>query len=154
MKIAKRRCEFCHEWFTPDPRTVRTQRSCAKPACRKQRSRAAVRNWRQQNQDCNKGRGPKIREWAKAYPDYWRQYRRYHPEYAAKDNQRRRTARQRAKNAAKRNEIHRRVEGILDYLLWKELSAKQNEMASVPAGERQYEYASGNLGGDKAVESG
>jgi hypothetical protein len=179
MKITKKRCEFCHEWFPPDPRTVKSQRSCAKPDCRKQRRNDAVKNWRRQNPDGNKGRGPKIKVWAKAYPGYWRQYRRRHPEYAARDNQRRRSARQIAKSAAKRNEIarisleklesiraiepisaakrneiHRRVEGILDYLFWKESAAKQDAIATYTPVERQYEYATANLGGDKTIEPG
>lgn len=177
--IAKKRCEFCHEWFAPDPRTSKFQRSCSKPDCRKQRSALAVRNWWLQNSDYNKGRGSKIRAWAKAYPNYWRKYRREHPDYAEKERRRRRSTHKRAKNAAKQNTItqislkklesirdlepisaakqnaiHRRVNGILDYLFWKESAAKQNEIANHPLGERQYEYASRNLGGDKAIESG
>jgi len=171
MKIKKKRCEFCHEWFTPYPRSVKSQRSCTKLACRKQRRNSAVRDWRRRNPDGSKGRAGKIRAWAKNYPNYWRQYRRKHPEYTSKDNKRRGSARQKVKNAAKRNGLSqisleklesireikpfcaakrnglsRRVEGILDYLFWKEFSAKQNEMAITPAGERQYEYATSSLG--------
>ncbi len=179
MKIARKRCEFCHEWFTPNPRTIKTQRSCTNPHCRKQRRNRAVRDWRRRNPDCNKGRGHKIRDWAKSYPNYWRQYRRQHPEYTARDNRRRCSAYREHKisakrneitrisleklesirklepvSSAKRNEIHRRVEGILDYLFWKERAAKQNEMAFLGAGERQCEYATANLGRNQAFESG
>lgn len=57
-------------------------------------------------------------------------------------------------SVAKQNAIHRRVNGILDYLFWRESVAKQDEMANHTSSERQYEYASGNLGTDKAIESG
>ncbi len=179
MKIAKKRCEFCHEWFSPHPRTARFQRSCAKPGCRKKRSTSAVRRWWAQNPGYNKGRGPKIRDWAKAYPSYWQKYRKEHPDYAKKERQRRCSAHKRTKNAAKQNAIsqfsleklesirnleplsaakqntiHRRVNGILDYLFWKESIAKQDAIAIHLPGERQYQYASRNLGRDKAIESG
>lgn len=179
MKIAKKRCEYCHEWYTPHPRTARFQCSCAKPDCHKKRSTSAVRRWWERNPGYNKGRGPKIKAWAKAYPDYWRKYRKKHPDYAKKERGRRRSAHQKVKNAAKQNAIarisleklesirslepisaakqnviHRRVDSILDFLFWKEAAAKQDVIAFTPGGERQYAYASGNLGGDKAVESG
>jgi len=179
MKIAKRRCEFCHEWFSPDPRTVKFQRSCTKPDCRKKRSRASVRQWWKQNPGYNKGRSPKVRAWAKAYPNYWRKYRQEHPDYVKKERRRRRSAHKKAKNAAKQNAIsqisleklesirnlepnsaakqntiHRRVDGILDYLFWKECVAKQNAIAITPVDERQYAYASRDLGRDKAIETG
>lgn len=179
MKIAKKRCEFCHEWFGPDPRTAQFQRCCAGSDCRRQRSLSAVRRWWQRNPGYNKGRGPKIRTWAKAYPNYWQKYREKHPDYAKKERQRMKSARQLAKSVAKQNTIaqtsldklesirdlgpaavakqnaiQRRVNGILDYLFWKESVAKQDAIARVASGERQYAYASADLGGDKAIESG
>lgn len=179
MKIAKKRCEFCHEWFAPYPRAVKSQRSCARLECRKQRRSAAVRDWRRRNPNGEKGRACKIREWAKAYPNYWQQYRREHPEYTARDNWRRRSTRQKVKSAAKRNGLaqisleklesirnlepvsaakrnglYRRVDSILDYLVWKASAAKRNAIANDPGSEREYEYASANLGGNQAIESG
>jgi hypothetical protein len=101
-----------------------------------------------------------MRAWAKTYPDYWRRYRADHPTYARRDNERRRRSRQAVRraakpntireiaveklrdirsipleNAAKPNAIVRRVEGLLDFLLWKESAAKANAIAIVvPAG--------------------
>lgn len=187
MKIAKtlrqaqgkKRCEFCHEWFIPDPRTAKIQRSCAQEDCRKKRRASAIRAWRLRNHDYNKSRCPKIREWAQSYPNYWRKYRREHPNYAKKERRRRRSAHQKAKNAAKQNTIamisleklgsirdlepvsaakqnaiRSQVNGILDYLFWKETVAKQDTIAKGAAHERQYEYATTNLGGDKTIEPG
>lgn len=146
-----RRCEFCHRWFLPHPRTYRQQRSCSKPECRKKRKAEAKKNWWQKNPGYNKGRKTKIRAWAKRYPDYWQKYRREHPDYVKKDNKRRHTSHKKEKNAAKQDAIReisverlksimeikpdsaakqdtiqRRVKGIVDYLIWKEFAAKQD----------------------------
>lgn len=150
----KKRCKLCHEWFTPDPRTAKFQRCCTKPECQRERSHSAVRRWWQRNPGYNKSRAAKTSAWAKAYPNYWRKYRREHPDYAKNERQRMRSVRRQAKNVAKQNAIaqisleklesirdlrpnfvakqnaiHRRVNGILDYLFWKESVAKQNEIA-------------------------
>ena len=91
-----------------------------------------------------------MRKWAKAYPDYWRHYRQTHPAYVERERIGRRSRRQRQKsaakqvlmrqiaveklrsieaqapkNAAKQVLIHRRMNSIVDYLLWKECAAKQ-----------------------------
>jgi len=92
----------------------------------------------------------KVCEWAQEYPDYWRGYRRSHPDYVGRDNLRRRKSRGKAKRAAKQTAIReisveklrkilsdaplsaakqtpiaRRVEGVVDFLIWKECAAKQ-----------------------------
>ncbi len=179
MKVSKRRCHFCKRWFQPNPRNPNRQQACSSAACQQKRRADNNRRWRQKNPGYGQSRQPKIRAWAKEYPDYWHRYRRQHPDYVGKERCRRRSAHKRAKNAAKQDSdrkisveklesirdlapisaakqdsVHRRINGILDYLFWKENAAKQDAIANQAAGERQYEYASGNLGGDKAVESG
>lgn len=152
MKIAKRRCEFCHKWYLPNPRTYLIQRCCTKPECHKKRKAGADKAWRNKNQGYDKGKGrrKKIRSWARSYPDYWQKYRQEHPEYVKKDNKRRHTSHKKEKNAAKQDTIRKisveklksikeikpdsaakqdaiqhRQNGILDYLFWKESAAKQ-----------------------------
>jgi len=151
MKIAKRRCDFCHRWFMPHPRTYRQQRCCSKPECRKKQKVRTKKNWWLKNPGYNRDRRQKIRAWAKEHPDYWRRYRREHPEYVARDNKRRSSMHKKQKNAAKQDPIRkisveklksimeiepniaakqdpiqRRQNGILDYLYWKEFAAKQD----------------------------
>lgn len=179
MKIAKKRCEFCHEWFSPDPRASYKQRCCQKSVCRKKRKSMTQKNWRLKNHGYERSRREKINNWAKTYPNYWQKYRREHPDYTTRDNQRRVLSRQKASMSAKQDQItqfsleklesikkmrvicsakqdqiNRRINEVVNFLLWKELSAKQNEIAICPSSERQYEYASGNLGRDKTIESG
>jgi len=153
MKIVKKRCEICHKWFLPDPRTYRTQRCCSNSECRKKRKAKTDKNWRDNNPGYDKSRKEKKRKWAKAYPDYWQKYRKEHPDYVKKDNKRRSNRYKKEKisanqvmireksveklksiqkikpySSANQVVIHRRVEGILEYLIWKESSANQVNM--------------------------
>jgi hypothetical protein len=89
----------------------------------------------------------KIRGWAKAYPTYWKRYRAEHPDYAERERRRMRRKRRRAvrvakrdarrllaveklaaivaatpKTVAKRDACDRRVDKVLDFLIWKEAS--------------------------------
>ena len=168
MKIAKlkvrrgvRRCEFCHNWFTPYPGTYRQQRCCSKAACRKKRKVRTKRNWWLKNPGYNRERKQKIRAWAKGYPDYWQKYRQEHPDYVKKDNKRRHTGHKKEKNAAKQDLsskisveklksimeikpdsaakqdlLQRRQNGIINFLYWKESAAKQDVIDNL-AGNRQ-----------------
>lgn len=171
MKIAKKRCKFCHEWFSPDPRTAYKQSCCAKVSCQKLRRANTQKKWRLKNPSYDQSRKEKLKVWAKGTPSYWQRYRRSHPAYVARDNQRRCSAYQQGKisakqdqisqisvaklesikkmgvvSSAKQDQINRRVNEVVDFLIWKEFSAKQNEIASVPGHERECEYATANLG--------
>ena len=154
MKVKKKRCQFCGRWYTPDSRTARFQKSCGHKSCRKERRRQSVRNWTTRHPDYHSYRGVKVRVWA-AKTNYWKRYRASHPEYVHKDNRRRVLSRKRlslsAKQntirqitvdklnsirqnqpllSAKQNAIDRRVDGLIDLLIWKEQSAKQIIIAS------------------------
>lgn len=184
-KAKKRRCQICHKWFLPDPRTAYKQTCCSAPNCQKQRKARTDINWRQKNPDYDKSRKAKIRQWAAGPPGYWQSYRRSHPQYVLRDNLRRKIARQKVSRAAKQDlmakisvekiestagreapgaakqdliasisvekiesiralpvsaaakytQVYRRINGILDYLIWKETAAKQDQMAlSRPVG--------------------
>lgn len=153
-KIAKKRCESCYKWFDPNPRSPH-QRYCLAPACQKNRKIAAKKRWWLNNPDYGKARQVKIRTWAKGYPDYWRNYRQEHPDYAKKERHRMRSARKKAKSVAKQDAVHqiyveklesirqlepvsvakqdavyRRINDIVECLLWKEGVAKQDGLAN------------------------
>jgi len=154
MKVKKKRCQFCGRWYRPDPRTARFQKACGNKSCRKERQLQKNRDWAARYPGYHSYRGPKIREWA-ARTRYWKRYRASNPEYVRKDNKRRILARKRLKMSAKHTAIRqitvdklnsirqnqpnlsakhtamdRRVDGLIDLLIWKELSAKQTGMAS------------------------
>ncbi len=98
MKL-KKRCLFCGRWFEPDCRNPR-QYLCFRKRCRKKRKRRAWRRWALRNKAV---KNLKLRQWANAYPNYWRQYRNIRPEYRRKDNKRRRKRRRQAKSVRKAN---------------------------------------------------
>ncbi|PIV53545.1 MAG: hypothetical protein COY53_03335 [Elusimicrobia bacterium CG_4_10_14_0_8_um_filter_37_32] len=155
MKAKKKRCQFCSRWYKPDPRTAQFQKACGKKGCRDERRRQKNRNWTARHPDYQSCRGAKIRAWA-AKNNYWKRYRASHPEYIRKDNRRRVLSRKRLKLSAKQTTmrkitveklnsirksepflsakqtaIDRRVDGLIDLLIWKELSAKQTNIASI-----------------------
>jgi len=150
-EIPKRRCAFCHCWYQPDPRTTKQQRACKKDTCRKARKSSADRSWQIKHPGYGKSRKLKIRAWAQSYPYYWRQYRKKHPDYCLRDNQRRGLAAKRVcysakqdairqisleklwsiqeiglNHSAKQDGLARQLNGVMDYLIWKESSAKQD----------------------------
>lgn len=97
MKVAKQRCCCCGHLFEPDPdavcvvRGVRrvTQKVCGRAECRQAWARKKLRRWRKLHPESAGKYAPKVRAWAKAYPDYWQHYRASRPEYVRRDNARR-----------------------------------------------------------------
>ncbi len=149
----KKRCLFCKELFSPDPRTYSIQKACQKLSCQKARKHLADLAWGQKNPHYFKTRQPKVRLWAKAYPSYWKHYRSTHPLYRASEKQRMRkkralsvakqdtisqnplgylkTIRQiSVQTVAKQDAIPLQLDGILDYLTAQAHVAKPNNMAS------------------------
>ena len=131
MKVKKKRCQFCGCWYKPDPRTAQFQKACGKKGCREERRRQKIQNWTTRHPDYQSYRRAKVRAWA-AETNYWKHYRASHPEYVIRDNRRRVLSRKRLKLSAKQTAIDRRVDGLIDLLIWKELSAKQKSIASMP----------------------
>lgn len=153
MEIKKKRCEFCHEWFSPSPYAAHHQKSCSKATCKKKRKAEANKKWRKMNQDYEKGRNEEKRIWSKSYPNYWRKYRKKHPDYAQRERRRMRSVRKKGKSVARQDAVRQisleklesirsfepnsvarqdavlpQINGILDYLFWKENVARQDIM--------------------------
>jgi hypothetical protein len=99
MKTKRKGCPFCGLLFEPDPR-AEVQKCCGRAECQRARKRQNLKRWRVLHPDHAARYKGKQRAWAKAYPDYWQRYRAEHPEYAARDNQRRVDSRRRAKLSA------------------------------------------------------
>lgn len=132
MSSKEKRCSICRELFKPDPRTRHNrgyrQRACSKPICQRERKR---RYWRRlmasrpKSLKCHK---EKTQLWAQAR-GYWKDWRKNHPRYAAKDNERRRRARLKAKRAAKQVQIKRlraeRIERLRHLVADAQSAAKQ-----------------------------
>jgi hypothetical protein len=150
MLNPKKRCVVCHRWYEPDPRIGEDQLACGREECRKERKAEYDREWRKSNPGYGSGQKVKQQAWAKANPNYWRHYRKTHPDYVERERERMRSRReglksvakqvlirqiaveklrsieaQAPKTVAKQVLIHRRMDGIVDYLFWKEGVAKQ-----------------------------
>jgi hypothetical protein len=72
----KRKCLCCRKFYDPDPRNLRHQRYCSKPACRKQSKAQSQRQWQQKPENQNYFRSPensqRVKEWRKRNPGYRR----------------------------------------------------------------------------------
>ena len=146
-------CRYCGRLFRPDPRIGAAQKVCGREACQSERRRATLRLWRVLHPENVKIHAQRGRAWAKANPAYWRDYRRDHPVYYQQDLFRRRQAYRKTHARSSANEIaiadisrrklaaleallppnlsanetsiDRRVELVVDYLVWKARSAKE-----------------------------
>lgn len=154
--MAAHRCRYCGRFFRPHPRKRggSPQKTCGRDPCRRANERRRLREWIGRNPGYQASRRPKTRAWARAYPDYWRRYRRKHRDYARRDNLRRSAAIRRGRRSAKQTVIReilvekllavkrirprcsakqtvmtRRVDALVDVLVWRERSAKQSVMA-------------------------
>ena len=147
-------CRHCRCPFQPDPRIGEAQKVCSRAVCQRARRRAALRLWRVLHPENVRIHAKRGHAWAEANPDYWRRYRQEHPAYYQQDLFRRRGAYWRGRSSAKEtliadvsrrklaaleallppnlsaNEtsIDRRVELVVDYLVWKARSAKEVSM--------------------------
>ena len=166
MRSRHRRCRQCRKRFRPYPSTAYKQKTCSRRACQKRRHRLGCQLWHKKYPERDRQRRHKVRGWAKAYPTYWRRYRQRHPSYRQRDNARRRSAYRRAVFSAKREQCRqnaverlrriqtsapassakpdvcdRRVDKVIDFLVWKEFSAKPD--VSPAAGPRLHNTGHG-----------
>jgi hypothetical protein len=148
--MTQKHCRYCGRWFEPH---VPKQKACPRPECRRARRREKLRSWRKRHPGWATKWRPKVQAWAKTYPNYWREYRRKNAAYAKRDNRRRRKAHRSARRAANDTGIReifveklrtvmageplgaandtgvaRRVEGVVEALIWKEVAANRNRI--------------------------
>ena len=115
MKLQKKRCAQadCHQWFSPDPRTIRgdeeqaCQRYCSKAACKKASAKEAQAKWLAKNPDYFKGEVHKedCQAWRKENQDYWKNYRDDNPDYVDANRQRQKIRDRRRSFLAKKDLI-------------------------------------------------
>jgi hypothetical protein len=56
MKLRKRKCPCCGQWFTPKPQTAYHQRFCSSASCQRIRRRVTQARWRRRNRDYFRGK--------------------------------------------------------------------------------------------------
>ena len=107
---ARRRCLACSRAFKVFPQ-VPEQNYCSAPACQRERRKLWQRTARQ-DPDYQANQADAQEAWLERNPDYWRQYRTEHPEYAQKNREKQRErnrARRAAEKIAKKNSSPQRA---------------------------------------------
>lgn len=79
-----KRCLACNQKFQARPQ-VSQQAYCAAPDCQKERRRLWQLNKRRTDPDYLENQMRAQQSWSNSHPDYWRDYRAKHPEYADKN---------------------------------------------------------------------
>jgi hypothetical protein len=109
----KKRCRYCPELFTPDPRRYRPtpdgkgrrsrQVACSKPECQRRRHRDACRRWHIDNPTYDEGRAAYLLQWRKNHPGYSKAYRKSHPAYKQSNREKQHERDRKRKNLAKQD---------------------------------------------------
>ena len=84
--MERRRCAACGEAFRPRSQ-VPEQSYCSAAACQRVRRRRWQKTKRHSDADYRENQARAQRAWAQGHRDYWREYRRTHPEYCESNRQ-------------------------------------------------------------------
>ncbi len=109
--MRRKKCKCCHEFYQPDPRTYRKQRTCSKPHCRAWRKHQSVKAWKLKNPIRAENIPVKQKQWREDHKDYWKQWRSTHPGYIVRNRKK-----QRSRNAKNRGVIAKGNEISADYI--------------------------------------
>jgi hypothetical protein len=82
--MERKPCAACGRNFRPRPQTP-NQAYCPTDACQKERRREWQKAKRRVDPDYRDNQAKAQRAWSLSNPDYWRQYRLAHPEYAIRN---------------------------------------------------------------------
>lgn len=95
-----KRCLACNQEFQAHPQ-VSQQAYCSAPGCQRERRRLWQLKKRQTDPDYLENQMRAQQSWCDSHPDYWKDYRARHPEYANKNRiqQRKRNKNQKEKIA-------------------------------------------------------
>jgi len=77
-------CVHCGDFFDPSPRH-KNQTACQKLECQRAKKAAWQRFKIKTDPDYQAGKKISQQKWLKANPDYWKQYRKNHPEYTERN---------------------------------------------------------------------
>lgn len=79
--MGKKRCVACGALFQARPQ-VPSQSYCSAPTCQRERKREWQRRKLHTDPDHRENKARAQRAWGERNPDYWREYRDSHPDYA------------------------------------------------------------------------
>ncbi len=82
-----KRCPYCKNPFTPNPKVRHRQKTCGDPDCQKALKKDNNARCRKENPDYFRRDYPRVKAWLDGYPDYLKHYRAVHPEYVQKNRE-------------------------------------------------------------------
>jgi hypothetical protein len=82
-----KRCPYCKNPFTPNPRVRQRQRTCGHAACQEALKKENNARWREENPECCRHDYPRVKAWLDRHPDYLKHYRATHPKYVQKNRE-------------------------------------------------------------------
>ena len=102
--MESKQCAGCGKSFHPRSQTPK-QNYCSAPECQRERRRRWQQARRQNDPDYRENQVRAQTVWVARNPDYWREYRRTHPEYSERNRilQQHRDVRRRERLLAKKN---------------------------------------------------
>lgn len=99
-----RLCLWCPVSFRPHPRLANRQKCCGSPDCKQKQKAFCQARWKANNKlPCLENQ----QNWRKVNPNYWRNYRAAHPDYA---NKNRKQTRIRKKLSLVQTGLQRRID--------------------------------------------
>ncbi len=87
--MEKRRCAACRKLFHPRPQSP-GQKFCSAAPCQRERKRRWQRARRAADPDYRDNDVQANRQWRSRHPDYWRDYRRQHPQRVIRNREKQR----------------------------------------------------------------
>jgi len=116
----QRRCAHCKRLFVRNPR-VKEQGYCKRKGCQRARKRLWQRRKMAEDPDYRTNQSSSEQQWHTEHPDYWRHYRKAHPEYCKQNRleQRKRDAKRRERDLATMDalEANKRIKAGTYYLV-------------------------------------
>ncbi|MEN8132734.1 MAG: hypothetical protein ABFS45_21635 [Pseudomonadota bacterium] len=87
--MEKRRCAACCKLFHPCPQSPK-QKFCSAAECQRERKRRWQKARRAADSDYRDNDVRANRQWRRRHPDYWRDYRRHHPQRVIRNREKQR----------------------------------------------------------------
>lgn len=111
--MRERKCPWCQKWFEPHPRLKDRQKSCGHSECKRKQKRLSQRNLQRRDRAAYQ---LAQRDWRGKTPDYWKIYRKEHPDYAERNRLQSKIRWQQSKlTLQKRIDILELTENIMEY---------------------------------------
>ena len=96
-RIMSRKCKACGNEFQPHAKSSK-QSYCSSPECQLERRRRWLREKRQVDDAYKGNEEQKVKQWRSKNQNYWKEYRKTHPDYADRNRHQQQIRNQRTRN--------------------------------------------------------